>query len=249
MMMRNLLEKDFVNFYNKNPENPIAENSVNILYNSFNGNEFELIDANGGGVAKYLNPSNYCVLAIEFENFVRNLPPRVRNSINSDVCDYIVYSDNIQHFLLNELTNTEPEYVFPYENTKGQQEGKETKAVNQMLKTLNYLLAVVSIKQFIQKFSLKKCCFFNKQHYNPNQTNEEKLINAVPAFNRTPMNYGVHLIRPEIESLGFEFWSFSGNQTYLLEGKASKIENIADQLIKLLTKELKELTEELKEHI
>jgi hypothetical protein len=28
---------------------------------------------------------------------------------------------------------------------------------------------------------------------------------------------GVHLKRPEIESLGFEFWSFSGAQTYLLK--------------------------------
>jgi len=214
-MMNGLLKKDFVNFYNKNPENPISENSVKLICNSFNNNDFELTDVNGGGVAKYSNPSNYCVLAIEFENFAKNLPPRVRNSINSDVCDYIVYSDNIQHFLLNELTNTEPEYVLPYKNTKGQQTGKETKAANQMLTTLNYLLKVDSIRLFIEEFKVKKCCFFNTQPYIPKQINEEKLINAVSTFNRTPASFGVPLKKPEINSLGFEFWSFSGNQTYM----------------------------------
>jgi hypothetical protein len=105
----------------------------------------------------------------------------------------------------------------PYENYSGKQKGKETKAANQLLQTLNYLLGVISINKFIQPFQSKKCCFFNKQPYTPQQTVDDKLINAVSAFNRMDTTSGVHLKRPEIESLGFEFWSFSGAQRYLLK--------------------------------
>jgi hypothetical protein len=216
-MIKELLKKDFVSLYNKNQENPISENSINIHYRPFNDNEFELADNKGGGVARYVNPNNWNISTINFEKFIEDLPPRVKNSILSDICDFIVYSDNNQHFLLNELTNTKPQYVLPYKNYSGKQEGKETKAANQMLRTLNYLLGVISINKFIQKFHSKRCCFFNKQPYTPNQTVEDKLINAISAFNRMNITFGVYLKRPEIESLGFEFWSFSGTQTYLLK--------------------------------
>jgi hypothetical protein len=245
-MIRELLQKDFTGFYNKNPENSVPSNSVNVFYNSFKDNTFELADSKGGGIAKYSNPNEWSISTINFENFIADLPLRVRNAITSDICDFIVYSDNNQHFLLNELTNTKPEYTLPYKNTKGQQDGKETKAVNQMSQTLNYLLAVVSINQFIQGFSTRKCCFFNKQPYTPMQTVEDKLINAVSAFNRIATNFGVRLKRPEIDSLEFEFWSFSGNQTCLLEDKSSSLKSIAVQLTGLSAKELNALTEILK---
>jgi hypothetical protein len=223
-MIRELLQKDFVSFYNKNPANPVLETSVNVFYSSSNDIDFEIIDAKGGGIAKYSNPNKLHISDINYEDFIDNLPPRVKNSFKSnDICDFIVYSDTNKHFLLNELTNTNSKYVLPYENYNGKQEGKETKAANQMLQTLNYLLAVVSINQFIQKFHSKKCCFFNKQPDTPNQTEKDKLLNAVSAFNRIVTNFGVRLNRPEIELSGFEFWSFSGNQKYLLTDEFSKM--------------------------
>ncbi|GHV71443.1 hypothetical protein FACS189420_6610 [Bacteroidia bacterium] len=47
-MIEELLKRDFVCFYNKNPENAIPESTVNVFYNSLKDSEFELTDTNGG---------------------------------------------------------------------------------------------------------------------------------------------------------------------------------------------------------
>jgi hypothetical protein len=80
-MMKSLLENDFIAHYNQNPENPV---SVSVIIKSTQEKLFELKDDNiiiysNSGIAKYTNPKQITVNAINYENFISSLPPRVKN--------------------------------------------------------------------------------------------------------------------------------------------------------------------------
>jgi hypothetical protein len=73
-------------------------------------------------------------------------------------------------------------------------------------------------------------------------------INAEQAFNSIDeigLSEPSKLSNPEMEELGFDFFIFSGTQTYLLENKPTGLKAIAEQLTKLSAKEVKELLTEI----
>jgi len=233
MIMKNLLERNFISHYGL-----IA--SVTISVDVKNDENFELIDVTpvGTGTAKYCNPSHKEVSVINYESFVNSLPTVFQ--VGRKKCDFIVYTADFSHFLLNELTDTQPQYVSDFTRSDGTPViGKRNKAIFQLTQTLKDIADVPDINNFIKQYITRRCCFFNTQTHAPSR------IIAVIAFGRLSsiaLN-GYKMSNPHIESYGFEFWEFSGNQTYLLEERPSSIKSIAEQLSKLSAKEVKELTE------
>ncbi len=225
--MKELLETDFINHYNRHPELPVE---TNIIHYSVNDIDFEIKDETGKkdsagndiyGMAKYSNPNQYRINIIEYEKFIKSLPARVKNTnaIGKDVCDYIVYSENQQYFLLNELTNTAPKFINEYENLKGKQEGKLVKAQRQLKCSLENVIKVPTIHTYIRQFIAKQCCFFNSYSEEITEVNAEQAFNQLDNIEYFEPS---KLSSPEIEAFGFEFWVFSGNQIYLLEDNSYK---------------------------
>ncbi|GAB6012553.1 hypothetical protein [Viscerimonas tarda] len=221
MMMKELLEKDFI-FHYKLAVKP----SVNVV--STNNGDFDLKDdttlvyPKGLGIAKYSNLSLKEVNIINYELFFRSLPQFFQN--NKKICDLIVYTSDSRYFLLNELTNTN--------KGKGR---KETKAISQMLQTIQILSGVPEILRFVQQHLVRQCCFFNKKAQSP------KHIKATEAFGRLPTlsPHGFKMTNPDIESYDFELWEFSGEQTYLLKSSSTNPIDFAESPVNMADKRSK----------
>ncbi|KAA6310019.1 hypothetical protein EZS27_038603, partial [termite gut metagenome] len=127
-------------------------------------------------------------------------------------CDLIVYTSDSSHFILNELTKTQPKYVSDHLTDGTLKIGKKNKAISQLKQTLKDISDVPPINSFIKQRTTKHCCFFNKLPSPPQG------ITATNAFNRLSSisPNGIHTPNPDIEAWGFEFWEFCDNQTYLL---------------------------------
>ncbi len=211
MMIKNLLENDFISHYRLS-----ARVTVNIV--STTDADFDLIDdltlkyPSGDGIAKYSNPNRKEVNIINYESFINSMPLAFRTGREN--CDLIVYTSDFSCFLLNELTDTEPQYIPDFALLSGTPRiGKRNKAISQLIKTLNDISDVATIKSFIDKYLTKHCCFFNKKAHAPYG------ITATIAFSRlsTLSSNGFQMSNPVIEAFGFELWEFSGTQTYLLQ--------------------------------
>jgi hypothetical protein len=166
-------------------------------------------------IAKYANPNRLNMHVINYEKFTESLPKRIKNKVvEGGVCDFIVYSENDHYVLLNELSNTAPAYVNDYENAKGKQEGKLSKAQRQLRHSLEVLTNVPAIRRYMKPFVVKQCCFFNS--YSVSMMDG---INATQAFNRVNEIDPApsQLSNSAIEKLGFVFYIYSNNQAYLLE--------------------------------
>lgn len=209
--MKSLLENEFVAHYNSQKDKPV---NITIVLKNTKQESFGLKDddvmlyTKDEGIAKYENPDKTNIHILNYERYLKALPPRVKNALETSVCDLIVYNE--YYFLFNELTDTKPEYVQSFTNKSGEHPGKLHKAQSQLAESLRHLLAVSAIKQYIQKHPVKRCCFFNKQ------PNAPKKIEAVRAFNRQNelARHGFKMTNEAIESLGFEFWTFAGEQFF-----------------------------------
>ena len=201
MIMKNLLERNFTSHYEL-----FANVSVRIV-STINA-KFDLKDdavlvyPDGTGIAKYCNPNLTEVNVINYEFFFKSLPHSFQKNKNN--CDLIVYTSDNQFFLLNELTKT----------GKSNNSKKRKHAIKQMHHTLQEIIDVAEIKLFIDKFPNRQCCYFNKKTQSPSFK-----INAPTTFGKISeiAPHGFKMSNPDIESLGFELWEFSGNQTYLLD--------------------------------
>lgn len=162
------------------------------------------------GVAKYKNINLKTINIINYEVFFNSLANTFIHG--KEKCDLIVYDNNKEYFLLNELTDTLPKYVISHINTQGSQIGKKQKAISQLLSSLIILLQVPAIQRFINTHTNKHCCFFNKQSMAP------PTLTATTAFNRLSklVSDGLKMPNYDMEALGFEFWEYSGNQVYNL---------------------------------
>lgn len=205
--MENLLRNNYTAYYGL-PKCTCGKfsTSTNASYFELNDDSIIIYQDRDSGVAKYSNPNLKTITAINYESFVKSLPSRFKQG--RSVCDLIVISDNNEFFLLNELTDTHIKYVYPYENLKGLQIGKRAKAKQQLTTTLDDLLSVPSISIEIDKYKHKRCCFFNKQSMAPLS------INATEAFGRinSLTSEGFKMSNTDIESRGFEYYEYSGDQ-------------------------------------
>jgi len=170
----------------------------------------------GDGIAPHKNNSNLQVKVVNYEAFHTDLPATFRHG--KKICDLVVYTslaDN--YFSLCELTDTASHRVPPFTDLGGNAfPGKRSTAQTQLTSTLTLLSAVTDIKVFMAKFTIKRCCFFNKQATPiPAGT---VTITAPTTFSRvnTITEEGFEMSHPAIEALGFTLFEYSG-------GKAAKI--------------------------
>ena len=210
-MMKNLLEQDFISHYGlsiKVTVNVGATSKVDFDLDD----DSQLVYQRGQGMAKYKNTTKKTVNVINYEAFFKSLPHPFQQ--NKENCDLIVFASDNTCFFLNELTNTAPGYTLPFKNARGQNIGKEQKARSQLRQTIEILIKISTISQYINSFTVKRCCFFNKQSYIP----ISQSINALQAFNRldSQMPCGFNLPDQHIDALGFDFWVYSGDQVCAL---------------------------------
>ena len=200
--METLLKNDFTAHYGL----PISE-ATNITI-STSASYFEIEDDEnketqlhltvGNGMAAYRNPNGYAVSIINYDKFITGLPRAFQQG--KERCDLIIYTTNQRHFLLNELKDRKPKSKV------------RTKSIAQLLSSLTLIMNVPSIATFANTHTFRRCCFFNKQSMSP------PTITATIAFNRlgTLVSGGLKMSNPDIESLGFEFWEYSGSQVYTI---------------------------------
>lgn len=224
-MMEALLKSDFIAHY--------ALGICTVRSVSTNNKNFDLIDdtmmvhPSGTGIAKYNNINQKEVKVINYELFINSLSGAFQRG--REKCDLIAYTLDHSHFILNELTDTDPKYVPDFTLTDGTPRiGKRNKAIAQLRKTLIDISKVPSILYFLNSHRSKKCCFFNKQ------INSPLGIRATAAFNRLSIlsTDGFKVSDPVIESFGFELWEFSGNQTCKLSSikKTIKIKQVKSRI-------------------
>lgn len=206
--MEELLKNDFIRFH-------LTENNgKNITIQLLETNEsyFEIEDINSllvldttadSGTARFSNANSQRIKIINYDNFVTQLPNNFQR--NRDRCDIILIEEkNNSIFLLGELKN-----IPIVKDKKRHKIRKEVKT--QLLNSLNTIIAVEAISNFINDIPIKRCCYFNKQTKSP----EFDIINAITTFNRPFNNFpdGLKMPHSEIEKSGFEFWEYTGTQT------------------------------------
>jgi hypothetical protein len=226
--MENLLKNDFTSHYGLPSATVLIAHTRN-AYFELKDDEVLIYPLNQG-IAKYDNPRQLPITIINYDKFVTALPDNFQK--NKERCDLIVYSEQNKYFLLNELKDRKPVSKV------------RIKAISQLLASLKLILAVKTIKNYIDNFNVKQCCYCNKQSKAPPS------IEATTAFSRvnTYSKNGFRMSNPDIESLGFELWEFSGTQTYLFYKKEepADIKVFAKQLANLTLKEANEFAEILK---
>lgn len=204
-MMEILLKEDFIAHY--------ALGKCIVHSVSTNNKDFDLKDdtemvyPSGEGIAKYHNANQKEIKIINYESYINSLSEGFKRG--REKCDLLIYASDYSHFILNELTDTDPKYISDFTSANGEQKlGKRNKAIAQLKQSLIDLSNVASIQTFLNKHIIRKCCFFNKQINPPHG------ITAIAAFNRlsTLSNNGYQLSNSVIESYNFELWEFSGNQ-------------------------------------
>lgn len=70
-------------------------------------------------------------------------------------CDYLHIDTSQKYFVLNELTCTAEEYVNPYTNSSGPQDGKREKARRQINAVIGLLMSVKELDSFINSHPRK----------------------------------------------------------------------------------------------
>jgi hypothetical protein len=205
--MENLLRLNFTSHYRLST-NPII-NSANCTDASFDLKDDQiLIYPTGFGDARFENSGSRIINVIHYEDFFKSLPSGFQH--NKENCDLLVYSNNNYFISLNELTETETQYIGDFYRMNGVKViGKRNKAISQLSNTLGYLIQVPEILTYFSFFRKKRCCFFSKKSNAPNG------IHATSTFSRLAeiVPNGIQSAVPYIDNNGFEFWEFYGNQT------------------------------------
>jgi hypothetical protein len=197
--METLLQRDFTAHYRLDVSS-IANISIQAAAQYFEieddqHRETQIHFTAGLGMAAYSNRSSFDVTIINYDKFITSLPNAFQNGRQR--CDLIVYTNtNNRYFLLNELKDRKPN------------KNVRKKAKSQLLESLQCIMAVTAIRIFVNQYTIKRCCYFNKKAISPPS------ITAPSAFNRLnqlTLN-GIQMSSPGIESLGFEFYQYSKGQ-------------------------------------
>ncbi len=206
MRIEHLLEQDFVAFYKLQSPNKITvitKNDISFCHN----------DLNGDGCANYSNPMGKDIYIIDYESFFKSLNKAFIHSKPN--CDTIVYTKDNTHFTLNELTNTQSQYIddFIQPKTGEPREGKLKKAIKQLEQTLELIYKVPNIDNHINAYNVKRCCFFSRQPYSAS----DEIDYTLSTFNKMNSIYsgGIILNRGNFSEYNFEFIIFSDNQEYI----------------------------------
>jgi hypothetical protein len=164
-----------------------------------NHRELQVHTGIGTGMAKYRNVNAFGVTVINYDKFLTALPHAFQEGRRR--CDVIMYTNtNLRYFLLNELKDRNPKPKV------------QSKSRKQLRATLDCIMQVPEILSFIGQFTIKRCCFFNKQPIAP------ATIIAPNAFNQFNLlvQDGIKMSDIVIEAYGFEFYEYTGNATLTL---------------------------------
>lgn len=198
--METLMREEFTTFYG------IAQPTVTNLTQVTDSLDFEIEDDSNRetqvllplekGTAVYRNINRTRISIINYDKFVTALEHSFQNGRKR--CDLLVYTNQVEdYFLLNELKDA------------SFKSGRK-KAKKQLVESLNDLMKVPLIESFINKFNVKRCCFFNKRIISPLS------ITAGTAFNRlsSVTSSGLQLSNLAIEAHGFELYEYTGGQVF-----------------------------------
>ena len=206
MNIKNLLENDFSSYYN------IPKVNIDNFKNELKESYFEIEDINckikiytdkNTGTARYSNPHEYTVCIIFYEEFFNVLDKSFQ--FEKRKCDVIIATiDNKKYFLLNELKNRK----------WNQNEEAKIDAIDQLVQTLHILISVPSMSAYIESFTVKQCCYFNKQ--TPPPSPELSVIAAFNRLERLSPEYGFEMEITPIKAAGFSYYERFGGQIYNL---------------------------------
>lgn len=231
--MEQLLKEDFVAH---NKLSPITKSETTDITLSTKERHFEIADINKEltlvslGIAKYDNPNELLVHIVNYDKFVSAFKYKEGTITAEKRCDAIIYTEKTkEYFLLNELK----EKKMPTEKRRLK---VRKGAIEQLKKSLETICNVKTIKDYINPFTTRCCCYFNKYAMPPSPS-----INAITAFN--PLKDLTNKVPDEgIEKMGFELREYTGKQTFTLKAKANSLSSIADSLYHLPTNEARELS-------
>lgn len=205
--MENLLRNDFIAHYGL-PACTINDLTIVTRHPYFeiedlDTKEISLHTVRGAGMAKFVNPNLLQLSVINYDKFITSLPPIFVNGIKRS--DILITCDSDKYFVLGELKDR---------NIAVSKRARDVrrKAKKQLLQSLKTLRDVPNILSYINTKAIKRCCYFNKQSQSP------PMINAVTAFNRLPSSFpdGFKMPHSDIEGLNFDFWEYTGNQTFTM---------------------------------
>jgi hypothetical protein len=200
--METLLNNDFTSHYGLQVSTTLISLDTTEAYFEIEDDEqkeTQLHTTVGSGMAAYKNPNKQKVVIINYDKFITGLPHTFQHKKKR--CDLIVYTESIsKYFLLNELKDRNPKPKV------------KTKATSQLLVSLTHLLNVPSINAFINNYSIKRCCYFNKKTISPPS------INATSAFNRinTIALNGLQMSNPDIEAFDFQLFEYYGGHVFTM---------------------------------
>jgi len=115
-------------------------------------------------------------------------------------CDLILSTSDNTCFIFGELKDRRPAKTVRREAKK------------QLLSSLQTLCEVPSISAYINCKMMRRCCCFNKQSSAPIPVNAPKIFNRINDL----LPEGFKMSHPGIESHGFEFYEYTGNQTLVI---------------------------------
>jgi hypothetical protein len=201
--MHTLLTNEFISYYS------LPTPLINNWYLNTNDTYFEIEDTNEGeivkyttrglGMAKFTNNHalNFCIL--NYDKFITSIASEPFKN-GRKRCDLIIYSNSDRYFILGELKDRIPKSKV------------RSSAKKQLLSSLQTIKEVPEIDSFINSKTIKRCCYFNKQSNSPIS------LRVTTAFNRLATIYpsGFKMSKPDLESLGFEFYEYTGEQTMVL---------------------------------
>lgn len=199
--MEYLLRNDFTAHYGLpdcfEPNLVIQTNETYFEIEDTATREIALHTINGGGMARFSNPSALTITIANYDKFVTSLPNNFQNGKKR--CDIIVCDDG-RNLIFGELKDSP--------NIKQHRK----KAKKQLYESLTTLLAVPQFLALTKRKTVKRCCYFNKQ------TNSPSIITATTAFNRLSLFFkdGFQMSYPAIEDQNFEFWEYLGGQKLTL---------------------------------
>ncbi len=204
--MEKLLLEDYTAHHNLTTNLVSISQETNEPYFEINdiGRIINISYTKGDGMAKYDNSNKKNISIIDYDNFFTSLEPS-NFQIGKKRCDLIVHTKTDKtYFLLNELKERN-NVIFESDNIEG--------AKKQLISTLTEIFTVQTLKDFINLFTNKICCYCNSYPKSPST-----VINATSAFNRlnTIAADGLQLSEPRIEAFGFSYFEYKGNQTIKL---------------------------------
>ena len=151
---------------------------------------FELSDTipdgiceDGEGMTVFSNPGKRNISILNIEKYI----DLFGNNINAGKglkCDFLVYNSakEYDNFICVELTKSREKYLHEYRRDDEMQEGKRAKAVNQLKATINKLLPVPAIREWIANFQHKTGLFAFRLSEETDDKNPVTQMNM--AFNR-----------------------------------------------------------------